>query len=837
MKVKTDSMFIQKIIALILIICSSSFFLNTSANPRKVVLLDRDWKFVQKDVNDAGSPGFSDDNWETVTVPHDWAIDKAFDLNIDRHDWEIEEDGEKRMEISTGRTGALPAYGVGWYRRNLPVTPEDEGKRISVELDGAMSNAKVYVNGNYVGEWPYGYSSFRFDITDYIEFGQENLLAVRLETKGLSSRWYPGAGIYRDVRLVITEPVHVAHWGTYITTPEIDKSAGLVNIETIIENHGTGSDKVKLVTEIMDPAGKLVASSSANEKISAKGVFTQRIRVPEPALWSIETPHLYKAVSKVYVGKALKDIYETTFGFRTIRFDKDHGFFLNGNHVDIKGVNLHHTLGPLGAESNFRATERQLEIMQEMGCNAIRSAHNPPSVELLDLCDRMGLLVIDESFDEWKVPKVENGYNKLFDEWAEKDMLAMIHRDRNHPSIIIWSIGNEVLEQQYPDDPAGKEISKFLTGICHREDPTRPTVGAFNNVRGAIANGMGDEVDIFGINYLAIVTYPTLGGYSYEEMHAEKPDYILLGTETSCVASSRGEYKFPLKEDRYPWYKDYHLSSYDLEGPMWYSTPDTDFAMYDDCDAVAGDFVWSGFDYLGEPTPYNEGTPAKSSYIGIVDLAGLKKDRFYLYQSQWSDKPMMHVVPHWNWPDRMNDTVPVMCYTNHEKAELFVKGKSMGVKSRTPDKILERYRLVWWDVVYQPGEIKMVALDKDDNPVDSRVIKTAGEPYQVRLTPDRPEIAADGKDLCFITVEILDEEGNLCPRADIIQFFNVQGPGTLKALCNGDPTDLTPFSAGYMSTFNGKLIAIVQSTMEKGSIILHSKGSMMKGASLTIESK
>ncbi len=804
--------------------------LQLIGNPRKIILLDEGWKFLFKDVKDAASPGFNDTDWEAITVPHDWAIDKPFNMNIDWQVVQVKADGETKPQLRTGRTGALPAFRIGWYRKSILIPAEDKGKIISVEFDGAMSNAQVFVNGQYAGEWPYGYSSFQFDITRFIRFGTDNVLSVRLENMEESSRWYSGAGLYRDVRLVATDPVHVAHWGTYVTTPAITKEKSSVTIQTHIENQTGKMEKVELTTEILDADGKLAAQGKSIKEVSGSAIYTSTLTVHNPRLWCIEDPYMYKMVSRVWVNGILRDVYETPFGIRTIRFDKDKGFFLNGKHTKIKGVCLHHTLGPLGAESNFRATERQFEMLKEMGCNAIRSAHNPPSVEFLDLCDRMGFLVMDECFDEWEIGKSENSYHTLFDKWAEKDMVAMIHRDRNHPSIILWSIGNEVLELNSMD-PGGRETARFLTGICHREDPTRPTVSAFNNARGAIDNGIGDEVDIFGINY------PAIGDMSYAKYHAEKPHYCLIGSETNCTASSRGIYKFPVVTSRNPWYTDYQLSGYDLEGPIWYSTPDTDFAMLEDCEAVAGEFVWTGFDYLGEPTPYNEGTPARSSYIGIIDLAGLKKDRFYLYQSHWSDKPMLYLLPHWNWPDRVSDTIPVMCYTNYPKAELFVNGKSMGIRVKDKSKTYTRYRLIWDKVIYQPGEIKVIAMDNNNNPVAQQVIKTAGEPYQIRLTPDRKIIAADGKDLSFITVEVLDKDGNLCPRANILQFFEVQGAGKLKAICNGDPTDQTSFASNYMKTFNGKMVIVVQSTKEAGSISVRSEGSKLKEGIVNITSK
>jgi beta-galactosidase len=460
--------------------------------------------------------------------------------------------------------------------------------------------------------------------------------------------------------------------------------------------------------------------------------------------------------------------------------------------------------------------------MKEMGCNAIRTSHNPPSPELLELCDSLGLVVMVESFDEWKMGKNKNGYNRFFNDWAEKDMVAMLHRDRNHPSVIIWSIGNEIREQTVAE---GKECAKFLADICRREDPTRPTTAAFDQYLAAIKNGLSDQVDLAGFNYKP---------FAYQKVHTEHPNYIIYGSETASTVSSRGVYKFPVKENKNPWYEDYQTSSYDLEYPPWASTPDTEFEKQDENSFVLGEFVWTGFDYLGEPTPYNEGTPAKSSYFGIVDLAGLKKDRFYLYQSRWSHTPVLHLLPHWNWQGKENDTIPVFCYTNFPKVELFVNGKTMGIKSKNTTSKYERNRLMWKDVIFQPGEIKAVAYDDNGNILRTETIKTAGTPAKIRLTADRQSIKADGKDLSFVTVEITDKDGNLCPTAQRLLFFKTNGEGALKALCNGDPTDQTSFSSNYMKVFNGKLVAVVSSSKSNGEILLSVSGDKLTSSNIII---
>ena len=780
---------------------------------RDYTLLDSDWKFINQEVAGAESPDFNDSHWERVRVPHDWAISGHFNMNIDAQVVQVVEDGETTPRLRTGRTGALPTFGVGWYRKVLPVNKDDSSGRVFVEFDGAMSMAKVYVNGQYVGEWPYGYASFSLELTGFLRFDKENVLAVRLENRPESSRWYSGAGLYRNVRLVKTAKTHVGHWGTFISTPVVSAKMAEVKINTTVYGDDQQKASVKLVTDIFAKNGLKVASVSSGAKMQSTMEFTQTAKIRNPAIWSLETPQLYTAISKVYVDNVLQDEYRTSFGCRTIRFDKDKGFFLNEKHVKIQGVCLHHDLGPLGAAVNTRATERQIQLMKEMGSNSIRTAHNPPSPELVQLCDSMGILLQVEAFDEWKYGKNLNGYNLYFDQWAEKDIRNMVRRDRNNPSVIMWSIGNEVREQQMPE--VGKELAAFLARICRDEDPTRSVTSGFNQHTQAIKNGLADEIDLVGFNYKP---------RDYRNQREKNPHFTIYGSETASTVSSRGEYKFPVKEVRSPWYNDYQVSSYDMEYPGWATTPDTEFEMQDDNEFIFGEYVWTGIDYLGEPTPYNEGTPARSSYFGIVDLAGLKKDRFYLYQSKWSSTPVLHLLPHWNWHDRLNQTVPVYCYTNYPSAELFVNGKSMGVKMKDKSNRYTRYRLMWPNVVYQPGEIKVVAYNEANEAVAEKIIKTAGEPHTVRLLPDRKSIRADGKDLVFVTVEVIDKDGNLCPRAGNLLFFKVTGAGTYKVASNGNPIDHTPFVSNYMPAFNGKLVAVIESTAVPGSIKLKVTG-------------
>ena len=771
-------------------------YLASIAGPegREIRLLDEGWQFTR-----------DEQTWKTVSVPHDWAIEGPFDMNIDAQTVKVVEDGERVEKLRTGRTGSLPFIGTGCYKIDLGRLDMRSGRVYRLEFDGAMSNAKVYVNGSLAGERPYGYSSFAIDVTSHLKKGRHNMVEVRLENKPESSRWYPGAGLYRNVRLVSLDPVHVAHWGTYVTTPSVSETAATVSLKTTIENE-TGAEGINLETSILSPEGVILASSTTPLGTDAVSETAETFEISSPELWDIESPTLYTVVSRIISEDKVLDKYTTDFGIRTYAFDPDGGFSLNGRRVPLQGVCLHHDLGPLGAAVNTRAIERQLEMMKEMGCNAIRTSHNPPAPEMLDLCDRMGFLVMDESFDEWRMPKNKNGYSQFFDEWAETDLVGMIHRDRNHPSIIIWSIGNEIREQ---GSPTGAETARFLTDICHREDPTRPVTAGLNNYVNALKNGFGEVVDLVGLNYKP---------FAYAKEHADHPEYRIYASETASTVSSRGKYHFPVEETSMPMHSDFHCSSYDLEYPSWASTPDTEFSAQDDNPFVAGEFVWTGFDYLGEPTPYNETTSSRSSYFGIIDLAGLKKDRFYLYQSRWSDVPVLHLLPHWNWNE--GDVLPVHCYTNHDEVELFLNGESLGRRSKDATSRLNRHRLVWDAVRYEPGELKAVAYAADGSIAGETVVRTAGAPHHLVLAADRPTIAADGNDLSFVEISVVDENGVLCPDAEIQLDFSTSGIG-LVALCNGDPTSLESFTGTTMKTFSGKCVAVVGKTRKAHKGTLH----------------
>lgn len=793
---------------------------------RQVVPFNAGWKFLKSDLDGAASPDFDDSGWEDVNVPHDWAIQGPFDKNNDRQVTKVIEDGEERLAERIGRTGCLPHVGQGWYRKSFSVRGGHRGKRLFIECDGIMANSEVYLNGEFVGAWPYGYASFCFELTEHIQFDDENVLAVRVDVKPNASRWYPGAGIYRNVRLVIVNPVHVAHWGTYITTPEISDSRATARVQTDIQNQSGRAGDVKLKTEIMDPLGRLVAAASSQEHIVSSTTFEQTFCVDDPMLWSNNTPHLYKAVSSVIVSDKIVDHYETTFGIREIRFDPNEGFLLNGQRLRLNGVCMHHDLGPLGAAVNRRAIERQWEILTEMGCNALRTSHNPHAPEVLETCDRMGILVIDEAFDEWRWAKCENGYNSLFDEWAERDLRAMIKRDRNHPSVIMWSIGNEIREQGQED--GGAEVAQFLTDICHDEDPTRPTTAGFNRPDEAIKNGLADAVDIPGLNYRH---------FKYEEYHRDHPDWVLYGSETASTVSTRGEYHFPMQREEGDEAKreTQQVSSYDLASPEWGYLPDDEFAAQDACPFIFGEFVWTGFDYLGEPTPYNREWPSRSSYFGIVDLCGLPKDRYYLYRSKWSEKATLHLLPHWNWEGREGEITPVYCYTNFDAAELFLNGKSLGVRRKERDSTHKRYRIVWDDVKYEPGTLRVVALDSEGNPAVEKEVRTAGSPAQIELLPDRTEITADGQDLSYITVKVTDAEGNLCPLADNLVHFDLEGPGKIAAVGNGDATSTEPFVAPHRKAFHGMCMLILCSDAgATGRIRVTAASEGLRGASALV---
>ena len=791
---------------------------------RSEYLLEKGWKFTKGEVSNAEMPAFNDAKWETVDIPHDWAIFGPFDKNNDLQNVAVTQNFETQASLKTGRTGGMPYVGIGWYRTTFHSTP---GKQTTLIFDGAMSEARVFVNGKEACFWPCGYNSFYCDVTSLVnEDGKNNTLAVRLENRPQSSRWYPGAGLYRNVHVVTTEKIHVPVWGTQITTPYVKDEYASVCLRTTILN--AGKTELTVVTDIMDADGQVVSTKTNKGVINHGQPFTQNFIVERPKLWSPETPVLYKAVSKIYSGDTLLDTYSTRFGIRTIEYIADKGFYLNGKRRKFQGVCNHHDLGPLGAAINVAALRHQLTLLKEMGCDAIRTSHNMPAPELVELCDEMGFMMMLEPFDEWDIAKCDNGYHRFFNEWAEKDMVNMLRQYRNNPCVVMWSIGNEVPTQWSPE---GYKVAKFLQDICHREDPTRPVTCGMDQVKSVLANGFAAMLDIPGLNYRA---------HLYDEAYERLPQNIILGSETSSTVSSRGVYKFPVERKAGAMYDDHQSSSYDLEYCNWSNIPDIDFARAEDHEWTIGQFVWTGFDYLGEPSPYDTNAwPNHSSMFGIIDLASIPKDRYYLYRSVWNkEAETLHILPHWNWEGREGEKTPVFVYTNYPSAELFINGKSYGRQTKHKNGTVEnRYRLMWHDAVYQPGEVRVVAYDEQGNPVAEKTVRTAGKPHHIELVTDRSSLQADGKDLAYVTLRIVDKDGNLCPNDGRLVSFKVKGAGKYRASANGDPTCLDLFHKPEMHAFGGMLTVIVQSGEKTGEIELQATAKGIKTGTIRIPVK
>ncbi len=758
---------------------------------------------------------YDDHAWQKLDLPHDWAITGPFRIDL------------------AGETGKLPWKGIGWYRKHFSVPATDAGKKIFVDFDGAMAYAQVWLNGKYVGTWPYGYNSFRMDLTPFIIAGKENIIAVRLDTEKWDSRWYPGAGIYRHVWLVKTNEVHVAHWGTTVTTPVVKDETAMVDVKVNISNENHQSVKAVVTTDLFEldennHLAKYVAAArpdvvtiNAGEEVLSSSQAT----VPHPKRWSIETPHRYMARTTIKINNKVVDSYNTEFGIRTISFTARNGFLLNGKRVDIKGTCNHHDLGALGAAMNTSALKRQLTILKEMGCNALRTSHNPPAPELLELADKMGFLVWDEAFDTWKKGKKKNDYNQLFDAWHEKDLQAMVRRDKNHPSVIIWSIGNEVPDQR------NVALTKALTDIVHKEDSTRPVSNGYNDPNGGRESNAATALDIMGVNY----NFGKQAQWDVDPRYANMPT---IGSETSSCVSSRGEYFFGTN------YQNWQVTSYDLARPGWGCIPDVQFRTNAKYPHLLGEFVWTGFDYLGEPTPYGsdetnllnfrndpaqqealrlkleelkkKNPPSRSSYFGIVDLCGFPKDRYYLYQAHWRPElPMAHILPHWNWKERTDSIVPVHVYTSGDEAELFLNGKSLGRKVKKEG---QDFRLVWDSVVYTPGELKVIAY-KNGKTWATDLVKTTGDAARLSLQPDRTHLSNDGDELAFITVKVRDADGLTVPRSNPVITFSVEGPGEIVATDNGDATSFVPFQSLIRPAYNGMALVIVKARKgQKGTI-------------------
>ncbi len=801
--------------------------IGNSQSSRHGFLIEKNWKFSKGDFPDAAQNNFDDTNWQVVTVPHDWAIYGPFDRKYDLQEVAITQNGETVATVKTGRTGGLPYIGTGWYRNTFDINNFVKGRsHVNLLFDGAMSEARVYVNGKEAIFWPFGYNSFHCDVTDLLNpDGKGNRIAVRLENKPESSRWYPGAGLYRNVHVIVTERIHVPVWGTYITTPFVSKDYASVNLKTEIRN-SDGQD-VRVYTEIRDANNKIVSSKDNTQKINHGKPFEQNFIVDKPRLWSPESPYLYNAVSKIYIKGQLVDEYTTRFGIRDIKLIADRGFFLNGERRKFQGVCNHHDLGPLGAAINVAALRRQLTLLKDMGCDAIRTAHNMPAPELVELCDEMGFMMMIEPFDEWDIAKCKNGYHRFFDEWAEKDMVNMLRNYRNNASVVMWSIGNEV-PTQCSDE--GYKVASFLQDICHREDPTRPVTCGMDQVTCVLNNGFAAMIDVPGLNYRT---------QRYKETYEKLPQNLVLGSETSSTVSSRGVYKFPVEKKADALYEDHQSSSYDLEYCSWSNIPDEDFALADDYDWTMGQFVWTGFDYLGEPSPYNtDAWPSHSSMFGIIDLASIPKDRYYLYRSIWNkNENTLHILPHWNWKGREGQKTPVFVYTNYPSAELFINGKSYGKQSKNSSTLENRYRLMWTDAIYEPGEVKVIAYDTQGKTVEEKIIRTAGKPHHIELTPDRTQLFADGKDLAYVNVRIVDKDGNPCPDDQRMVTFMVKGSGKYRASANGNPTSLDLFHLPRMPLFNGQLTTIVQAGEHGGKLILEAKAKGVQSAKIQINVK
>ena len=805
---------------------SSKHYIRPEGNP------GLDFPFVQY--------GFDDSNWEKVNLPHDWAIKGPF----------FEGDNS---EVGGGM-GRLPVNGVAWYRKKLEIHASDAGKSIFLDVDGAMSYAMVWLNGTLVGGWPYGYNSWRVDLTPYVIPGGENQLAIRLDNPNNSSRWYPGAGIYRNVWLTKTNPVHIGQWGTYITAKNVSESSATIDIHVTVDNKSESDADIMVNTDIYEVDGKgekdktpVIQLPESKVSIAAqnRNKVTISTELRNPKLWgpiSSQSPNMYVAVTTLSQNGKIIDNYETKFGIRDLEFNPDEGLMVNGEKVRLQGVNLHHDLGALGAAFNYRAAERQLEILQEMGCNAIRIAHNPPAPEFLELTDRMGFLVINEIFDSWERKKTPLDFHLVFSEWAEADVRSFVRRDRNHPSVIMWSYGNEVGEQYTAEE--GASVAKKLDDIVREEDPSRPTTLSMNYAKPDME--FPKVPDIIGLNYQGegIRQEPEFEGTDrirtapqYTAFHEKFPDKMIFSSETASAFSSRSVYLFPVTESISSITRDRRggdskiaqVSSYELYAVDFGSSADKVFMMQDKHPFVAGEFVWTGWDHLGEPTPYYS---SRSTYCGIIDLAGFKKDRFYLYQSRWRpDFPMVHILPHWNWPDREGEITPVHIFTSGDEVELFLNGKSLGRKKKQQ----YEYRLRWDDVRYESGDLKAVAY-KNGKKWAETIVKTTGNQTKLMAEADRVTIQSDGYDLSFITIKVTDDNGLTVPQANDKIQFSIEGPGEIVATDNGDPTDMVAFPSTSRNAFGGLALVIVKAK-GKGVITLKAEAPGLKETKIVLKSK
>ena len=774
-----------------LTIAALAFTAIANAQQRQMLTLTEGWQFSRDNAS-----------WKSVNIPHDWAIAGPFDKKWDLQYVAIEQNGEKEKSEKSGRSGALPWIGEGHYRTS--VTLPQGYTNATLMVDGAMSNAHVRVNGKELAYWPYGYNAFNVNIPLTPEISTLNI-EIDLNNVEESSRWYPGGGLYRPVRLLLNGDTRFEPWQTYIRTIDATEKQATLEVKAkVIGKQG------KTEALLADAEGRIVASASVPP--TKDGNMMMRLWFDNPKLWSPESPYLYTLTMNQYADGKLLDTESHKVGIRTISVTKEGGFQLNGKSRKIKGVCLHHDLGPLGAAENKAALIRQIKTMKAMGCDAIRTAHNMPSTMQMDICDSLGMMVMAESFDMWIYPKCKNGYAKFFKEWSDRDIENLVLHHRNHPSIIMWSIGNEIPEQWSEE---GVKISRHLQDICHRLDPSRTVTQGMDRAEAALKSGFAQVMDVPGFNYRV---------HKYEKNIAQLPQGFLLGSETASTVSSRGVYKFPVVVSDNAVYADGQCSSYDTEYCSWSNLPDDDWRCQEDYPWVIGEFVWTGYDYLGEPTPYDTYWPSRSSYFGICDLAGLPKDRYYLYRSHWrTDDHTIHVLPHWTWPGREGKVTPVYCYTDAPEAELFVNGKSQGRISHNKESRLDRFRLRWNNVKYQPGELRVVAYNADGSVMGETKVKTAGEPAALQLDVECPSsddntLKADGSDLAYITVSLTDKAGTFCPTLDDDITLSVEGAGTFEAACNGDATSLPSMREPTMKLFSGKAVFVVRSTKDSGTI-------------------
>lgn len=803
---------------------------------RKEVVLRDGWKFSRAEGLDATAPSrekFNDSSWQDVTVPHDWAIAGPFDKDIDKQVVAIVQNGEKEASEKTGRSGSLPWIGAGWYRTHFNV--EKGCARAILNFDGAMSEPEVYVNGKKAGEWKYGYSAFNIDITPYLyKDGKPNTLAVHLQNVEESSRWYPGAGLYRPVTLITNGSSGLRQWSITSNTISIDPENNIVVAEFGAQAYGFGGRFLGVEFNVNIDGWDYKRVVRLDREGNAKAV-AQLQNVP---LWSPENPALVPLTVSLCeinndgtVGKVI-DQQVKKVGFRTISIDAEKGFLLNGVTRKFKGVCLHHDLGMIGAEVNKAAIIRQVKLLKTMGCDAIRTSHNMPSQIQMDVCDSLGMMVMAESFDMWLYPKCKNGYARFFKEWSDRDIENLVKANRLHPSIVMWSVGNEIPEQGSAD---GARILRHLQEQVHSFDKTRPITNGMDRIEPAMKSGFAQVADVPGMNYRT---------HLYEKAYEGLGHGYVLGSETASTVSSRGVYKFPLTEQKGIAYDDGQCSSYDLTACSWSNLPDDDWQLQDDKDWVIGEFVWTGFDYLGEPTPYDGYWPSRSSYFGIFDLAGLPKDRYWLYRSHWNTKEeTIHLLPHWNWQGREGEVTPVYCYTNYPSAELFVNGESQGKIKKDPKSRLDRYRLRWNDVKYKAGELKVVCYDENGKVAGTKTIKTTGKASRLRISGDHllypsdemPKLKADGEDMAFFVIDVTDKEGNICPTANNEISVEVTGEGAVfKGICNGDATSLEVFTKPFMHVFNGQLVVGVKSTGKQGWYSIKVSGKGLKSASVEL---